>query len=308
MNIKTSAPLIVSVIIPYYNKKSTIDRAVDSVIAQSHTNWELIIVDDCSVDALTMREHWKEYDIYLVRNDVNKGPGPSRQRGMEMAKGEYLAFLDADDWWSVTFLERCCNTLEVNPDAAGAWVVSEVYHKDGSVKRRRYSEYPFTNLQETALQYPRPWQTGSLLWRRDCCGEWGSLSTNEDYRFEFSSSLKCNTIAPVGEMLYHVDQRTGSHQIDLVNQDEILRNQYELYKYVYEIVYQKLSRKSRFLLFHRIIRAMLKVSEQCQPEVISSYWSQTEQIYPITRILTRNPLWLKVIHRLLQLTPYRLYF
>ena len=308
MNSNTSSLILVSVIIPYYNKKDTIDRAVDSVIAQSYTNWEVIIVDDCSVEPLTMREHWKEHIIYLVRNDVNKGPGPSRQRGMEMARGEYLAFLDADDWWSETFIERCIVTLNAHSDAAAAWVRSEVYHKDGSITKRRYSEYPFTNLQETALQYARPWQTGSLLWQRKCCGEWGSLSTNEDYRFEFSCSLKCNTIAPVGEVLYHVDQRTGKHQSDLVQQEEIVCNQYALHRYVYDTVHQNLSRKSRFLLFHRIIRAMLKVTEHCQPEDVRRYWILTEQMYPMTRMLARQPLWLKAIHYLLQRTPYRLYF
>lgn len=304
----SSTSSLVSVIIPYYNKKSTINRAVESVILQSYTNWEIIIVDDCSSEPLIMQDHWKKYTIHLVRNDKNLGPGPSRQRGMELASGEYLAFLDADDWWSRTFLERCSFTLKDKPDVAAAWVISEIYHKDGSVTKRKYSELPFTNIQETALQYARPWQTGSLLWRYDCCGEWGCLSTNEDYQFEFSSSLKCNTIAPVGEVLYHVDQRTGSHQIDLVKPENVVLNQFELHKYVYNTLKKNLSKKSKLLLFHRIIRALIKVSERCQPDVVQIYWKNTEQMYPLIKMIDRRSFWLKVLHRILQRTPYRLYF
>jgi glycosyltransferase involved in cell wall biosynthesis len=54
---------MVSVIIPYYNKKDTIDRAVDSVISQSYTDWEVIIVDDCSVEPLS----WKRYAISITK-------------------------------------------------------------------------------------------------------------------------------------------------------------------------------------------------------------------------------------------------
>ena len=147
---------MVSVIIPYFNKNATIDRAVESVIAQSYCDWEIIIVDDCSTIPLIVRDQWNNHTIHILRNETNKGPGPSRQRGMELAKGSYLAFLDADDWWSPTFLERCLATLSIHPVAAAAWARSEVYHKNGSVNLRRYSEIPFTNLQETALQYARP--------------------------------------------------------------------------------------------------------------------------------------------------------
>lgn len=299
---------MVSVIIPYFNKQATIDRAVDSVIAQSYSEWEIIIVDDCSAAPLTARDHWKNYPIHTLRNEVNRGPGPSRQRGMELAKGDYLAFLDADDWWSPTFLERCMGALAANQDAGAAWVRSEVYHKDGTVSVRRYSEHPFTNLQETALQYARPWQTGSLLWRRNCCGTWGNLSTNQDYRFEFSSSLKCNKVVPVGEVLYHVDQRIGNHRTDLVKHEETVRNHFELHKYVYDSVHHTLSKKSRLLLFHRLIRAMLKITEHCQGTEIPRYWKLTEQMYPVTKIFFRKPLILKAAHRMLQHTPYRLYF
>ena len=265
---------MISVIIPYFNKIGTLDRAVNSVIEQEYANWELIIIDDCSEQPISIREQWQRYRIIVFRNDTNIGPGPTRQRGMALAKGEFIAFLDADDWWSKDFLKVCYEKLNENPNASAAWARSQVYHKDGSISIRKYSEIPFTQLQETSLQYPRPWQTGSLLWRRMYCGEWGSLSTNQDYQFEFSSSLKSNTVVPVGKILYHVDQRTGNHRTDLVKHNEVVQNQFELYKYVYYSLRPILSKKSKILLFHRIIRSIIKVTEHGSSEKVDYYWRQ----------------------------------
>ena len=59
---------MVSVIIPYFNTEATIDRAVESVIAQSYCDWEIIIVDDCSTVLLTVRDHWNNHTIHILRN------------------------------------------------------------------------------------------------------------------------------------------------------------------------------------------------------------------------------------------------
>lgn len=298
----------ISIIIPYYSKENTISRAVQSVIAQTFIDWELVIVDDCSPLSLSMLPEWTDYNIRLVRNEKNIGPGPTRQLGMSLCSGTFFAFLDADDWWSDTFLEVSLSRLKEQSDAAATWVRSEIYNKDGTVSIRRYSDYPFTNIQETALQYPRPWQTGGLLWRKSFCGEWGGLSTNQDYRFELSSSAKCNKIVPVSQVLYHVDQTTGKHRTDLVAYAESVRNQYDLHEFVHRDLYPILSLKSRILLFHRIIRAMLKVTEHCEQADIQNYWGKTERMYSVSSLFFRSPFVLKVIHYLLQRTPYRLFF
>lgn len=96
----------VSVLIPYYNARLTIERAVNSIAKQTMLPDEVIIIDDCSTDKETNRvlHHVKEkyrnyFKITLLKTEKNAGPGSARNRGWEAAKGRYVAFLDADDAW-----------------------------------------------------------------------------------------------------------------------------------------------------------------------------------------------------------------
>ncbi len=102
----------VSVIIPYYKKVTTIHRAVESVIVQTHTSWELIIVDDASAQVLQMDDSWQNAGVTLIRNDQNKGPNPSRDIGLSLANGQYLEFIGELDWFASVFLERALAVLE----------------------------------------------------------------------------------------------------------------------------------------------------------------------------------------------------
>ena len=299
---------LVSVVIPYFNKSSTILGSVESVLSQTHQNFELILVDDASTIPLTLETSWLNHPIHLIRNPINLGPGPSRQRGMDQARGEFIAFLDADDWWSPEFVEKCLNKLIQEPSAAAAWAQTIVYTKDGNVFQRRYCTRPFNKLRETILQYSRPWQTGSLLWRKSCCGDWGCLSTNQDYYFEYSSSLKSNYVVPVCEPLYHVNQGLGNHRSDLLSNSEVVLNQFDLHDFVFNSIRHSLDCKSRILLFHRILRSLLKVNEECIPSQRTTAWQKSEAMYPFMKLFFRRNEFLEIFHKLLQHTPYRLYF
>lgn len=95
---------MVSVIMPTYNASSFIGEAIRSVINQTYRDWELIIVDDCSTDnTAEVVSSFVENDsrIQLIKSDIHSGGYPSipRNKGIESAKGRYIAFLDADDIW-----------------------------------------------------------------------------------------------------------------------------------------------------------------------------------------------------------------
>ena len=112
----------VSVIIPVYNSYETIMRAVDSVINQTVLPREIIIVDDCSNDVITKEllksieyEQKSHVDITILYLDTNVGPGSARNRGMEVAKAKYIAFLDSDDSWHPQKLEIQYRLMESNP-------------------------------------------------------------------------------------------------------------------------------------------------------------------------------------------------
>ena len=91
----------VSVIVPVYNKEKYISRCIESIQNQSFTDWELILVDDCSTDKSihVMNDYVSRDDRIRVRRQYeNHGPMMARRLGDEMAKGEYITYCDADDW------------------------------------------------------------------------------------------------------------------------------------------------------------------------------------------------------------------
>ena len=101
---------LVSVITPCYNAALFIAEAINSVISQSYTNWELLIVDDCSTDnsALIILEYCSvDYRIHYFKTEQPSGsPCIPRNIGIQNAKGRYIAFLDSDDVWLPCKLEE----------------------------------------------------------------------------------------------------------------------------------------------------------------------------------------------------------
>jgi len=93
---------LVSVITPSYNSSKFIDECVNSVISQSYTNWELLIVDDCSDDSskeLLLDLERRDERIQVIFLDNNIGAANARNVAILKAKGKYIAFLDSDDSW-----------------------------------------------------------------------------------------------------------------------------------------------------------------------------------------------------------------
>ena len=115
---KEEAQPLVTVITPIFNAQNFIAETIESVIDQTYQNWEMIIVDDCSTD--NSRDIVKKYEvkdsrIKLIELEVNFG-GPARPRnvGLDISKGDYLAFLDADDVWLENKLQVQISEMLVN--------------------------------------------------------------------------------------------------------------------------------------------------------------------------------------------------
>lgn len=109
---------LLSVIIPLYNKAPYVRKAVESVVAQTFVDWELIVVDDCSTDgSADVVERITDPRIRTVQLDKNGGVGAARNRGVAESKAPYICFLDADDWWEPTFLEEMTGLIERHPGA-----------------------------------------------------------------------------------------------------------------------------------------------------------------------------------------------
>lgn len=96
----------ISVIVPVYNGEECISRCVDSIILQSFTDWELILIDDGSVDAscLICDDYAQKDTRIKVVHKKNGGVSTARNRGIEEAHGEYVLFVDADDYLEDNYL------------------------------------------------------------------------------------------------------------------------------------------------------------------------------------------------------------
>lgn len=108
---------LVSIIMPAYNSALYISEAIESIQNQTYQNWELIIVDDCSTDStysISKKYSDKDNRIKIVCQSSNKGVVQSRNLAIKISKGQYIAFLDADDRWKKYKLEKQIKFMQEN--------------------------------------------------------------------------------------------------------------------------------------------------------------------------------------------------
>jgi glycosyltransferase involved in cell wall biosynthesis len=216
---------LISVIIPVFNRFEYAQRAVDSVLQQTYSNWELIIVDDESIEVfshyVSVQDSNNKIEIYRI--DKNSGAGYCRQFGLDRINGDFVCFLDSDDYYHTDFLQKMVNTLVNYPEHAGVYCTSFDLMSNSV---RKNSNVSFNKILPFLFDENRPWATCSWLWRREYISKWPVLRSNEDTYFEISVAMKNNQIVHLPEILCYIDKDTGSNTIDSIgiNKNEKDRN------------------------------------------------------------------------------------
>ncbi len=107
---------IVSVIVPAYNASNTINKCIDSLLHQTLKELEIIVIHDCSKDDTLdkLKKYGKK--IVLINNEKNLGPAASRNKGLDIAKGEYIGFVDSDDYVDETMYEKMTSHMSDDID------------------------------------------------------------------------------------------------------------------------------------------------------------------------------------------------
>lgn len=143
---------LVSIIMPSYNTANYIAAAIVSVQNQTYTNWELVVVDDCSTDDTdkVVKPLLSDARIRYLKNEKNSGAAVSRNRALREAKGKWIAFLDSDDIWVPEKLEKQIRFMEQNGYAFtytdymiqlnGTWL-PYIYTGPSVVNRRKMYDY-----------------------------------------------------------------------------------------------------------------------------------------------------------------------
>lgn len=103
----------VSVIIPVYNSEKYLKQCLDSVLSQTYKNLEIICIDDCSTDkSVKIIKSINDSRIKLIKLKTNSGAGVCRNKGIDVATGDYICFLDSDDYWYLDKIEKQINFIE----------------------------------------------------------------------------------------------------------------------------------------------------------------------------------------------------
>lgn len=152
-----------SIIVPLYNKAPYVRKALESVLLQTYTDFELIIVDDGSTDnsytivSQTCNQKSKITNNHAIRviRQPNAGVSAARNNGVSASRGEYICFLDADDWWEPTFLEEMDKLISAYPNA-GLYATNYIYYKPGKTHvaltfKTGYINYPQSYYQSGAM-------------------------------------------------------------------------------------------------------------------------------------------------------------
>lgn len=237
-----------SVIMPLYNKAPFVRKALQSIASQTYRDFELIIIDDGSTDnsAAICEEFFQTFNHSLAHSinvnrsfvhsfirQTNSGVAAARNNGVKASKGEYVCFLDADDWWEPNFLEELNKLITEYPDA-GLYAMNYVYYKPGKTHvalnlERGHIDYPEAYSKDLSM----PVWTGATCMPRKVFDKMGGfplgIKLGEDfllwaktalhypvafsekplayYNNDVPASLRAtrNLYAPEHHMLFHLD-------------------------------------------------------------------------------------------------------
>jgi glycosyltransferase involved in cell wall biosynthesis len=209
-----------SVIIPLYNKEPYITKAVQSVLAQTFRNFELIIVNDGSMDnSLELVQQYDDDRIRII-DQANAGVSTARNNGVKAAKHELIAFLDADDWWDEGYLHAMSNLIEKHPNS-GLWAAKYYKVKHGrNIEANIGLENDFTMgyidyFRVYAKTMWMPVTSSSFITRQHIFEQFGgfnpTLKFGEDFYLWLNISLKYKVAYLNKPLVYY-------------NQDVVLKN------------------------------------------------------------------------------------
>jgi GT2 family glycosyltransferase len=135
----------ISVVIPACNAEGTLARALDSVLAQTRPPDEIIVVDDASTDCtIRLAKSYADQGVSLLRVRERRGAAAARNIGIAAAKGRWIAFLDADDEWLPTKLEKQAAAISANPEVPFVFCASEEFSSEGQSLGDTFRGWPIT--------------------------------------------------------------------------------------------------------------------------------------------------------------------
>lgn len=201
---------ICTVLLPVYNNKQDILTSINSVIAQTFKNWEIIIIDDCSTDGtyatvLGFIKKNPEYPIRVVRNDKNQGTYVSLNHGLRIAKGTYISVIGSDDVYHPTMLKESIDYLEKNK------ICMAIYANYIRVKSIILSATDMAKFQKKSGIF----SPSILVYRKKIIDEIGyydsvRFAADSEFFSRIETKYGKNSIMKINKILYFAKKRDNS--------------------------------------------------------------------------------------------------
>lgn len=204
--------LLVSVVLPVYNRLPLVQRALESIKLQTYRPLELIVVDDGSeedIEALISAfKRDADFDVHYIRQS-NFGTGVARNVGLAHAHGDFIQYLDSDDVLLPAKIEAQVMRMQAEPAVVMCYTPSWC-ERDGGRQLRLFSNLPADDLLATALQWRR-WGTSACLWRypERSIADWGSYRRGGDLFHDVGIGVQYRTISFIAEPMVIIDQRSA---------------------------------------------------------------------------------------------------
>ena len=253
----------VSIIIPVFNAENYLNRCIRSVLSQSFNNFELILVDDGSTDRSSdICDGYEVEDERIhVIHQANAGVSAARNRGIESAKGEYISFIDADDWVERDMYESLFNEAREN---GADYVYCDYYQEKGgcSIVQKTVNCVP-NDCNATIQNHISTWFVSAWMSiiRRDIIIANHirfntDLAYNEDFNFIAKYLVFAHRISKVDRALYHYDESNMSsalHQKNSRQSKDEYHSQVDVMKFYSRHNFYEMCKKP---LNHRVVRCL----------------------------------------------------
>ena len=208
----------ISVIIATYNRKETLKRAIQSVLIQSYTPYEIIVIDDGSDDGT---KEWLKDNYPNVKYiyQMNSGVSSARNKGIKSARGDWIALLDSDDEWLPSKLKDQANEIELNP-AAKFLHTNEIWIRNGvrvnqMKKHKKYGGYIFEKCLDMCRISP-----SSVLIKKDIFDEIGMFDETLKVCEDYDLWLRFASKYPVHFLNQPLIKKYGGHSDQLSKVDD----------------------------------------------------------------------------------------
>lgn len=313
-----------SIIIPVYNLEDYIEQCILSIVSQSidSESYELIVINDGSTDKSEsiINELRQGYPFIKLINTKNQGVSSARNRGLDIASGDYIFFIDGDDWISVNSLSKLLDTINTHPEDIILFKTSEVYPK-GKTKAITFhlpEKEKTLFVEDYICNYTilsAPWQglfKRSLFINHNIRMPEGLFAEDDDLAIRIFAAAQTLFYVPIQVYNYHHLTNSITNRSDQIHNEKLIRDRVFIFrtlvKYTQSFSGRRkigLERKLDFLALD-IIRLLIRKSQST--EMINSTIDQLSDLkyfplnkksysikYSILRILLNKPFYIRFL-------------